>query len=383
MSALPVAAAPRPRTSRVVFLDLARAAAVLFMIQGHTVHQLLDQSYEPGLGFQAWLFLRGLTSCMFLLLSGFAFSVASDRYWEEFRRPSERLLRRLVRFLFFLALGYLIQFPMGRFAHLQFASEERWRSFLRVDILQLVACSLFLIQGLAILLAGRRRFAQACVGVAVLIVLATPLVWTYPWAGTVPLWLASYLSAETGSNFPFFPWAAFMFFGAALGMAWSRRGAQRPLRQTAAAFGALGAALLVAGLVMFFLPFRPFGEIDVWRAGPSTFTIRLGSVLLLLGGFAFVSRSIPRLPGAVRALSQESLTIYVVHVAILYGSLWTPGLARALGRQDLAHTVLWIAILTVSMGALAWVWNQTKRHPPTLTYALRFVIASALIWPLL
>jgi uncharacterized membrane protein len=383
MSALPVAAAPRPQTSRVVFLDLARAAAVLFMIQGHAIHQLLDPVYEPGLGFQAWLFLRGLTSCMFLLLSGFSFSLASDRYWDELRRPSARLLKRINRFLFLLGLGYLIRFPMGRFAHLQFANDERWRSFLQVDILQLVAGTLFLMQVLMMLLARRRRFALACAGIAALILAATPLVWTRPLAGTIPLWLASYLSSETGSNFPLFPWAAFMFFGAALGMAWSRRGAPRPLSQTAAAFAVLGAALLVAGLVMFLLPVRPFGEIDVWRAGPSTLTIRLGSVLILLGGFAFVSRSIPRLPGAVQALSRESLTIYVVHVAILYGSLWTPGLARYLGRQDLAHTVLWIAILTVSMGALAWVWNQTKRHPPTLTYALRFVIASALLWPLL
>ena len=376
-------AAPRSQTSRVVFLDLARATAVLFMIQGHAVHELLDRVYEPNLGFQVWLFLRGLTSCMFLLLSGFSFSIASDRYWDEFRRPSRRLFRRLCRLVFFLVLGYLIQMPMGRFAHLQFANDERWRSFLQVDILQLVAGSLFLMQGLVIVLARRRHFAIGCAGVAGLIVLAAPAFWSRPLVGTVPLWLASYLSAETGSNFPLFPWGAFMFVGAALGMAWSRRGAERGLRHAAAVFAALGAPLLVFGFVAYLLPFRPLGDIDIWRVGPSIFTTRLGSILILLGGFAFVSQSIQRLPWAIQALSQESLLIYVVHVAILYGSLWTPSLAHSLGRQDLAHTVAWITVLTLSMGALAWVWNQTKRHRPTLAYTFRFTVASALIWPLL
>jgi uncharacterized membrane protein len=175
MHTAPGAADVRPQTSRVLFLDLARAAAVIFMIQGHTVHKLLDLAYFPSLGFQAWLFLRGLTSCLFLLLSGFSFSVASDRYWDEIRRPSRRLFRRLARFAFFLLLGYLIQFPMGRFSHLQFADQERWRSFLRVDILQVVAGSLLLLQALAMLLKRRRNFALACAGVAAFVALAAPV----------------------------------------------------------------------------------------------------------------------------------------------------------------------------------------------------------------
>ena len=383
MSAPPIAAETKPRTSRIVFLDLARAAAVLFMIQGHTLHQLLDPVYNSSPAFMGWLFLRGLTSCMFLLLSGFAFSVASNRYWDELRRPSLRLLRRLTRFLFFLGLGYLIHFPMGRLSHLQFANDERWRSFLQVDILQVVAGSLLLLQGLALLLPSRRRFAIVSGAAAVFIVMATPLIWARSWVDAMPLWVASYLSAETGSNFPLFPWGAFMFFGAALGMAYARRGAARPAQWTAGAFAASGATLIAAGTATFLLPFNPFGDIDPWRAGPSMFVIRLGSVLLILGAIVFVSQGIKRLPRAVQALSQESLMIYVVHVAILYGSLWTPGLGRYLGRQDLVPTAAWVAAMMVSMGALAWLWNETKQHRPRLIHAARFAIACALIWPLL
>jgi surface polysaccharide O-acyltransferase-like enzyme len=373
----------RPPTKRIVFLDLARAGAVLFMIQGHTIHQLLNPVYEDTPVFQAWLFLRGLTSCMFLLLSGFAFSVASDKYWDDLKRPSIRLWRRLVRFTFFLGLGYLIHFPMGRFAHLKFADAERWQSFLQVDVLQVVAVSLILLQALSTLLATRRQFAMASAATGGLIVLATPFFWSRSWAGDVPLWLASYLSSETGSNFPLFSWGAFLFLGAALGMAYTQRRAGRALDRTSVAFAGLGGILTVAGLVAFHLPINPFDVIDPWRAGPAIFTIRLGCVLLLLSGFVYVGRFIERLPQYVNALSQESLTIYVVHVAALYGSLWAPGLGELLGRQGLLSTFAWIAALFASMAVLAWMWNWTKRHRPQLTWALRLAIAAGLIWPLL
>ncbi|MEW5981226.1 MAG: heparan-alpha-glucosaminide N-acetyltransferase domain-containing protein [Acidobacteriota bacterium] len=383
MSAAPAAAGARPPTSRIVFLDLARAAAVLFMVQGHTIHQLLDQVYEPTLVFQSWLFLRGLTSCMFLLLSGFAFSVASDKYWDDHRGRWRRVARRLIRFSFFLGLGYLIHFPMGRFAHLEFASDERWRSFLQVDVLQVVAVSLLLLQGLILLLGTRRRFAVASALVAGVIALATPLMWSRTWVDGVPLWLASYLSSDTGSIFPFFPWGTYLFAGAALGMAYARRAAGHSPARPAASLAWLGGMLAMAGLVGFLLPFQPLGTVDPWRAGPAMLLIRLGLIFLVLGGFVAASRWVPRLPRSIQALSQESLMIYVVHVAALYGSLWAPGLGQVLGRQDLFHTVAWIGVLFVSMTFLAWVWNQTKRQRPLAIHVARAAIAVALIWPLI
>lgn len=374
---------PRPPAKRLVFLDLARAGAVLFMVQGHTIHQLLVPGYERTLAFEWWLFLRGLTSCLFFLLSGFAFSVASNKYWDEMRRRSPRVLRRLARFAFFLGLGYLIHFPMGRFEHLKFANDERWRSFLQVDVLQVVAAALVILQVLSFLCGTRRRFAVACGALGAVIALATPFMWARSWVGVVPLWLASYLSSETGSMFAFFPWGAFLFVGAALGMVYTQSWMARPLERTGTAIAALGAALALAGVVVFNLPIQSVGGIDPWRAGPSVFAIRLGCTLLLLSGFVYASRLIDRLPPYVQALSQESLMIYVVHVALLYGSLWAPGLAQALGRQGLAGTFAWIGVLFVSMTLLAWVWNHTKRTRPLLIHAARAAIAVALIWPLL
>ena len=66
---------------RVIFIDLVRALAVAFMLYGHTASALLAPGYQVGRWFDIWQFQRGLTSSLFLLLGGFAFSIATSRRW--------------------------------------------------------------------------------------------------------------------------------------------------------------------------------------------------------------------------------------------------------------------------------------------------------------
>ena len=69
------------RAQRVIFIDLARTLAVVLMLYGHTVSALLAPEFRAGTWYDVWQFQRGLTSCLFLLLSGFAFSIATARRW--------------------------------------------------------------------------------------------------------------------------------------------------------------------------------------------------------------------------------------------------------------------------------------------------------------
>ena len=72
----------------MIFIDLARALAVVLMISGHTSSALLSRSYHASEWFNVWQFQRGLTSALFLLLAGFAFSVATSRHWSSHVNPS-------------------------------------------------------------------------------------------------------------------------------------------------------------------------------------------------------------------------------------------------------------------------------------------------------
>ena len=148
---------------RVIFIDLARAIAVVMMMYGHTVSALLDKTYQAGTWFDVWTFQRGLTSSLFLFLSGFAFSIATMRHWPVHTWLSPAVLKRARRFALFILLGYALHFPVRHFAELASVDEERWRTFLAVDVLQLVGVTLIGLQVLVLLVAEPARVHRGVV----------------------------------------------------------------------------------------------------------------------------------------------------------------------------------------------------------------------------
>src|SRR5262245_57188501 len=175
------------------------------MLYGHTVSALLDPRYQTGTWFDIWVFQRGLTSTLFLLLSGFAFSIATGRHWASHGRISPAVIRRVRRFSLFVVLGYALHYPVGRFADLAYATPERWRSFLVVDVLQLIGVTFIAVQFLVMLTRSRRAFGWTSFIAAVAIILLTPLFWSVDWQAWLPLSVASFLSPATCWLFLLFP----------------------------------------------------------------------------------------------------------------------------------------------------------------------------------
>ena len=186
---------------RVIFIDLARALAVVMMVYGHTASALLAPQYRAGPWYDAWQFQRGLTSSLFLLLGGFAFSIATSRHWVSHIQWSPAIVKRVRRFSLFILLGYALHIPVSRLADLGNATDERWRSFLAVDVLQLVGVTFILIQMLVMMTRSRRVFMAVCFPGA-MIIAATPWVWRHA-GGVLPLALAA-SSRIHRFAFPFF-----------------------------------------------------------------------------------------------------------------------------------------------------------------------------------
>jgi uncharacterized membrane protein len=370
-------------SDRILFVDLARAVAVLLMVQGHTIDALLHPDFRTSLQYNAWLYLRGLTSCTFLFLSGAAFSLTGLRHWDEQGRFSRRSFKRVRRLAFFLALGYFVKFPMGRFVDLRFATDERWRSFFAVDVLQNVAITLLALQILIGLTRTPRRFGIACGILAALLVGFTPLAHGVAWTRYLPLIAASYLSHGTGSLFPLFPWAGFTLLGAAFGVTAAPWATRNHLRQLARVLFASGAVLAIGAALMGELGWFEYGVQDWWRASPLSFVQRFGSVLLLLSVVAAIGYYVTRLTPPLQGLAEESLLVYVVHVSLLYGSLWTVGLGARLGPQPPGIVLVWVVVMLGAMTALALVWNNIERLHPRLAVACRVSVLCALVYPLL
>ena len=163
---------------RVIFIDLGRFLALVFMLYGHTVSALMAPEYpQRGTWFVVWNFQRGLTSSLFLLLSGFAFSIATTRHWASHIRPSMALVTRLRRFALFILLGYALHFPVPHFSMLADATEQQWRAFLSVDVLQLIGVTFVAVQLLVLATQSRRVFMASAFILAALLIGAAPAMW--------------------------------------------------------------------------------------------------------------------------------------------------------------------------------------------------------------
>ena len=370
----------RPRGhARVIFIDLARALAAVFMLYGHTVSALLHPRYQTGTWFDIWLFQRGLTSSLFLLLSGFAFSIATGRHWSVHGQLSLAVLKRIRRFSLFILLGYALHFPVARFADLAFAMPERWRSFLAVDVLQLIGATFIGVQILVMLTRSRRVFGWTTLAVAVAVIVLTPWFWRVDWTSRLPPSIAAYLSPSAGSQFPLFPWSAYVLLGAALGQWYLRWGSARLDWYANVALFAPGLALVtLAFLVDWFL------GTQAWESVPNQVALRMGASLVLLALVARGSQHITRLPHIFGAVAQETLLIYFVHLCIVYGSVWNRGLAQVYGPTlGPGQTVVFVVTLLTAMFGLALYWNWWKHTRPRVARWTALVVGGLLLYRLL
>ena len=368
---------------RVIFIDLGRFLALVFMLYGHTVSALLAPDYQHGTWFEVWNFQRGLTSSLFLLLSGFAFSVATSRRWGAHQTFSWAVFKRIRRFALFLLLGYAIHFPVPRFSMLTTLTPEQWRSFLQVDVLQLIGATFLIIQVLVLIVRSRRMFTMAVFVLAGAMLAFTHTVWAIDWWQILPGWLAAYISPARGSLFPLFPWATYVLFGAGLGQIYVGWGAARLSRYSAFVLFLPGVVLSVVGWGLSAVENAPWGP-DAWNFMPIQLAIRIGACLIILAAIARASERLTRLPHFFAAVAQETLPIYFVHLCIVYGSIWNSGLAVwYAGSLGPMATLSCVLLLLAAMAALGWSWHWLKRARPVLARWIMAGVAALLVIQLL
>ena len=353
------------------------------MLYGHTVSALLAPRYQTGTWFEIWVFQRGLTSTLFLLLSGFAFSIATGRHWASHAQYSPAMLKRLRRFSLFVLLGYALHFPVQRLVEMPSATAEQWRSFLAVDVLQLIGVTFIGVQTLVLVARSRRVFGWTAFALALAVVFVTPLFWGVDWARQLPLSLAAYLTPASGSQFPLFPWSAYVLVGAALGQWYLRWGTARLDWYANVALFAPGFGLVTLAFVVGALPEWLVG-VGAWEAVPNQVALRMGASLILLSLIARASQRITRLPHVFGAVAQETLLIYFVHLCIVYGSIWNRGLAQVFGPTlDPGQTFVCVVLLLMAMAALAWYWNWWKHTRPRAARWTALGVGGLLLYRLL
>jgi len=107
-----ITTAPTQQKNRLYFIDIARSIAILLMLEGHFVHDTLalDLRDESNMVYHYWKFVRGFTSPVFLTVTGIVFTyllLGNDQtaFWKNLR--VRKGLKRVVELLFW---GYLLQY---------------------------------------------------------------------------------------------------------------------------------------------------------------------------------------------------------------------------------------------------------------------------------
>jgi hypothetical protein len=175
--------------------------------------------------------------------------------------------------------------------------------------------------------------------------------------------VASSLTGATGSLFPLFPWAAYVFLGASLGLWYADFD---PVRRAVEGGGAVlvaGIGLVTVGVLMHAVAWTPYGAIDFWTVSPTLFLEKTGAVLIGLPVVIRITGARTRLPGVLTAPSRESLLVYVAHLALLYRPTFGIAVVRAVGPRLGPWPVAASAVLLMgAMSALAWGWYQSGRY---------------------
>jgi len=210
----------------------------------------------------------------------------------------------------------------------------------------------------------RALLVIAALGTALLISLATPLLWTTWRPRFLPWPLESYINGVHNLGtpqpwlFPIFPWAAFAFSGLAVGFIlqspWTRAHETRFFLS----LGIAGLVLIELSRWLDALPVQIYSVYDYWHTSPNFFLIRVGMLLVILTGVYVWCRWGLAQWGfsPLIQLGQASLLVYWVHIEFVYGrfSILTKH-AQSIGEATLGLVIIFLAML-----ALAYIRTHAR-----------------------
>jgi uncharacterized membrane protein len=364
--------------NRIVFLDIARAYACVMMIFGHTFESVLDKGLRVGPLFTAWDHWRGLTAPTFLFISGFAFFIATTRYWDSYTRWSPRLFKRLRRVGLLLVIAYLLHMPVSSPLRLlqEGLTYKQWFAWMRVDILHCIAVNLLLLHILILLVRSKRAFMFLIALAMPLIFLLSPFIWFLNGTVSEPSVWNFYLGANFRSQFPLIPWVGFMFAGILAGQwysAWLKDRLRWPLIFLGTSFG-----MLLFGLAIEMLYRQLPAHFRFHSLQAQTLWLRLAVVMIIVSIIAMLVKRLSTIPDVISLIGRETLTLYWMHLIVVYGSPLNKGLVQTIGRTLPPWQCLLIFIVLFSgLLGIVLLKERVKRMPfPLASLSWRSLIRS-------
>tara|TARA_R110002049_G_scaffold87886_4_gene222457 strand:- start:1978 stop:3093 length:1116 start_codon:yes stop_codon:yes gene_type:complete len=307
---------------RLYFIDAMRAWAILMMLQGHFIDGLLEPVYKDKTlwSYSLWRYFRGMTAPVFFTVSGFIFTYLLIR-GKKLGIKNPRVEKGVRRGIQLIVIGYLLRTNL-----LGILTGNIYKSFYLIDVLHCIGFSILGIIGLYVLTNKTKPFVFTLTLLLMTLVLFLfePIykLWTYP---NLPNALANYLTKANGSVFTIIPWFGYATFGGFMSSLFYKHKEHKYLYPIAIITCAIiGLLLLNSSRIFYEISAATATELLVAVYSNNYLFIHLGDVLFIFALFMLFRKYITHT--SILKIGQNTLSIYVVHFIILYGSFTGLGL---------------------------------------------------------
>ncbi|MGO4920964.1 heparan-alpha-glucosaminide N-acetyltransferase domain-containing protein [Maribacter spongiicola] len=361
--------------SRLFFLDAIRAWAILMMLQGHFIDGLLDNAFrdDSNMLFNTWKYFRGITAPVFFTVSGFIFTFLLIRS-KQTGWANPRVKKGIKRGFELLVIAYLLRMNIfGLF------KGEVYDSFYLVDVLHCIGLSLLFIIGFYILTFAKQKwiFPTILVSTTLLLFILEPMYKASSFE-FLPQVFANYLTKANGSVFTIIPWLGYATIGSFMSVLFSKYQDNKNL------YNFIVPTYIATGLILmflssdFFLAVYDVTGIQLFQAinDNNYLFIRLGDVLIVFSIFILLRKVL--MNATWLRIGQSTLSIYIIHFIILYGSFTGVGLYRFFHHSLNPYFIVPGAILF--MIASTYLALKYEDHKAELKVNIRSILSSTRIY---
>ena len=322
--------------TRLYFIDIARSIAILLMLEGHFVDNALMDVYRDTNNdiYNAWLFVRGFTSPIFLTITGIVFTylLIGNNHLEYFKNNRiKKGYKRVVELLFW---GYVVQVY----------------AFHVLQCIGIGILSILILYGIykavkIIPLWVYFFFAGTIIFSSYIVISSWPK--EYYWPESAPIFIQNMFHGKY-SVFPILPRMGYTMYGAMIGVI------LYTYKTKVKEWGFILSVFLI-GIFLFFFLKDLLLVLDKVIAHPIYHLYKvdwlyecLGMVLMILALLITIEKLIGDIkPNLFLKVGQNTLTIYILHMVVLYGSITGLGLNRIIHKnltplQILPATILFL-----------------------------------------
>ena len=316
-------------TSRLIFIDIIRAFAICMMLEGHFIDGLLAPEYrdENNLFYATWHYIRGMTAPVFFTVSGFIFTylLIKEQNPAKMGWNHVRVQKGVRRGINLIIIAYLLRANILNL----FTPDYTDMNVRRVDVLHCIGLSLLFLIAFYLLTYRRKnrlRMSIMLLGTTFVAFFFEPIYshLTYEY---LPMALANYFTKENGSVFTIFPWFGYASLGGFMGFLFYKN------RENPHLYRNMIIWYILLGVILITFPYWMGKIADTLQihslqliAHGDYLIKRIGNVLLFFALF-MILRHVITSP-TLQKIGQNTLSIYVIHYIILYGSFTGMGLYR-------------------------------------------------------